>query len=408
MGINIVSVLPKHTTLENLGLQLNPTVSTKYYDLATFEIAQNSLDSGADTLNIFLFYSAALQEALNDVSEASSSNLFQIWQTEATKVLEIYQKSHKNSIILLLDDLVLAANNSEIDAAKHVKHITKNTLSISCTRYSKALCCQLLMVQGALAYLGYCSEEHLLYAFVTRVLNGIDHKSFLFMEKIEAEQEIEAERNTLKEENELLLLHLTQVQEELEHKHALITDKTEAEQAIEAERNTLKEENELLLLQLLQIQEELERYYLKCKRYEENSIESNKSDDVSTSITPPGPNYVADTFNDAIVDYDAPIKHKKNAIAFIRERLRFLVQAKVIRTSALFDAKWYLEKYQDVAEFKADPYKHYFFFGADQGRDPGPNFSTKGYLCSNPDVAEAGMNPLVHFELFGKAQQRIW
>jgi hypothetical protein len=72
----------------------------------------------------------------------------------------------------------------------------------------------------------------------------------------------------------------------------------------------------------------------------------------------------------------------------------------------LFDADWYLRQYPDIAASKVDPVVHYLGYGASEGRDPGPGFSTRGYFVRNPDVGADGMNPLVHYLRYGKAEGR--
>ena len=67
---------------------------------------------------------------------------------------------------------------------------------------------------------------------------------------------------------------------------------------------------------------------------------------------------------------------------------------------------WYVATNADVAKKRCDPIEHYIRFGAAEGRDPSPVFSTQGYLKNNPDVAEAGMNPLVHYAKYGMAEKR--
>jgi len=80
--------------------------------------------------------------------------------------------------------------------------------------------------------------------------------------------------------------------------------------------------------------------------------------------------------------------------------------ARAVARSDLFDAGWYLATYPDVAAAGIDPARHYVVFGAREGRDPGPKFSTRDYLVRNPDVAAASINPLVHFLLFGGREGR--
>ena len=77
-----------------------------------------------------------------------------------------------------------------------------------------------------------------------------------------------------------------------------------------------------------------------------------------------------------------------------------------LRRSGLFDDRWYLSNYSDVAISKIDPLVHYLFYGAFEGRKPNPFFDSKWYLENNPDVAESGLNPLVHFVQHGATERR--
>lgn len=79
----------------------------------------------------------------------------------------------------------------------------------------------------------------------------------------------------------------------------------------------------------------------------------------------------------------------------------------VLKQSDLFDAKWYLEQYPDVAADGMDPLEHYVHHGAAEGRNPGPEFDTKYYLENNLDVANAGVNPLQHFIEHGRREGRL-
>ncbi|TGY90310.1 glycosyltransferase [Marinicauda algicola] len=83
-----------------------------------------------------------------------------------------------------------------------------------------------------------------------------------------------------------------------------------------------------------------------------------------------------------------------------------LNQAKVLERSSLFDADFYRSTYPDVASRGEDPVLHYLLRGADEGRNPGPDFSTRRYLSQNPDVASSGLNPLYHFIKFGVNENR--
>lgn len=54
----------------------------------------------------------------------------------------------------------------------------------------------------------------------------------------------------------------------------------------------------------------------------------------------------------------------------LRQRLRQHMNACAIAASGAFDPRWYLQRYPDVAESKADPLLHFVLYGAAEGRDP--------------------------------------
>jgi len=54
-----------------------------------------------------------------------------------------------------------------------------------------------------------------------------------------------------------------------------------------------------------------------------------------------------------------------------------------------------------------NPLVHYVRFGAREGRDPHPFFSTSYYLEKVPIVAASGFNPLLHYLHFGAARRRL-
>lgn len=78
----------------------------------------------------------------------------------------------------------------------------------------------------------------------------------------------------------------------------------------------------------------------------------------------------------------------------------------LLQSSSLFDKDWYNLVYQDVAQAGTDALRHYLQIGAQEGRDPGPRFSTRLYLQRYPDVAAAGCNALVHYIRFGREEGR--
>jgi len=85
---------------------------------------------------------------------------------------------------------------------------------------------------------------------------------------------------------------------------------------------------------------------------------------------------------------------------------RVVAQARVVRESGLFDAAYYLSRYQDVAAAGADPALHYVAHGAAEGRDPSAAFSTRAYLHRYPDVQADGRNALFHYVRHGRREGR--
>lgn len=80
--------------------------------------------------------------------------------------------------------------------------------------------------------------------------------------------------------------------------------------------------------------------------------------------------------------------------------------AALVASSGLFDARWYVATYPDVAEAGWDPVRHYLRFGVDQQRQPGPGFDAEWYRSTNLDVAKARVNPLVHYLRHGAGEGR--
>jgi hypothetical protein len=77
------------------------------------------------------------------------------------------------------------------------------------------------------------------------------------------------------------------------------------------------------------------------------------------------------------------------------------------RPNALFDTRWYLDRYEDVRRSGVNPLLHYLLDGSREGRDPGPEFHTDFYLEANPDVRDAGVNPLAHYLSRGRQDGRL-
>jgi GT2 family glycosyltransferase/glycosyltransferase involved in cell wall biosynthesis len=83
-------------------------------------------------------------------------------------------------------------------------------------------------------------------------------------------------------------------------------------------------------------------------------------------------------------------------------------EAARLRHELLFDAEWYLSRYQDVRESGLDPWFHFERYGAAEGRSPGPLFDATAYLRAYPDVMGAPLDPSLHFLLHGIHEGRRW
>ena len=72
--------------------------------------------------------------------------------------------------------------------------------------------------------------------------------------------------------------------------------------------------------------------------------------------------------------------------------------------SDLFDAKWYRMQYPDITTAGVDPAAHYLASGANEGRDPGPHFSTAWYLAEHKDIDDANQTVTVTSDKSSMAQ----
>ncbi|MGD1865613.1 MAG: tetratricopeptide repeat protein [Phormidesmis sp.] len=73
----------------------------------------------------------------------------------------------------------------------------------------------------------------------------------------------------------------------------------------------------------------------------------------------------------------------------------------------LFDNRFYLEQYPEVAQTGLNPLAHYHCFGYQLGYDSHPCFSTVTYQSLNPDVAAAEIDPLEHYLACGAQAGRV-
>lgn len=79
---------------------------------------------------------------------------------------------------------------------------------------------------------------------------------------------------------------------------------------------------------------------------------------------------------------------------------------KLLTSSTLFDDKWYMESYPDVAMASMSPALHYLKYGWLMGRDPSLKFSNDLYIANNKGIKEKTINPLLHYLTIGEKEGR--
>lgn len=89
---------------------------------------------------------------------------------------------------------------------------------------------------------------------------------------------------------------------------------------------------------------------------------------------------------------------------FTRKSAQASVSLRLLETSGLFDAGWYVERYAQGRAVVIPPLEHYVRFGAKRGYWPNPHFDTAWYRERHMKAAERDINPLLHYLLWGAEQ----
>lgn len=92
---------------------------------------------------------------------------------------------------------------------------------------------------------------------------------------------------------------------------------------------------------------------------------------------------------------------------FIRHAVDKVYNLSIIKTSGLFDATWYVQKYMKKSDRKMKPLKHFLKIGFFKGYSPSPDFSCSRYVAAYPTVKAQGRNPLLHYLRHGRYQGYI-
>ena len=71
--------------------------------------------------------------------------------------------------------------------------------------------------------------------------------------------------------------------------------------------------------------------------------------------------------------------------------------------SEIFDERFYLMTYPEVAEATVSPFEHYLATGRFETRKPSAIFDPTAYIEANPEVARSGTEPFLHYVLIGQA-----
>lgn len=107
-----------------------------------------------------------------------------------------------------------------------------------------------------------------------------------------------------------------------------------------------------------------------------------------------------DTWN-PLTHYILISKFKASKIKINKED--YNLNLKIIKDSQLFDEKFYLNKYPQIAKSNMDPISHYVKYGHKEGRDPRSDFSTNEY--KNKFLTDDTWNPFTHYILIGRYEE---
>jgi hypothetical protein len=86
-----------------------------------------------------------------------------------------------------------------------------------------------------------------------------------------------------------------------------------------------------------------------------------------------------------------------------QEERELLATARVLVERGFFDEAFYAGQFPSPPD---DLFAHYFLRGYREGRAPNPVFDTRWYLSTYPDVALSGLNPLLDYVAFGEKAGR--
>jgi len=96
---------------------------------------------------------------------------------------------------------------------------------------------------------------------------------------------------------------------------------------------------------------------------------------------------------------------KLSRLGYIRKSEYMRLKREIIK-QPLFDFNWYADNNPQLKKSNATLLHHYYYFGIEEGINPGPYFHNQWYLDEYSDVAKSGVNPLLHYLIHGVAEGR--
>jgi hypothetical protein len=387
------------------------------------------------------------QAHLNSEQQVQFTNMQQLNQDLETAIAEVVQKNESLALHLHQIQEELGKTNHQkqkLEQQAEKDQITQREKQAQLDQLTKARDEQAQLYSQQQSKLEQLQQAHQALDASTKELTQENEHLLLqlhqvqeeleriFLQKQQLEQQAEKDQATQKEK-QAQLDQLTKTRDEQaklhSHQQAKLEQLQQAHQALDATHQALdattkelSQENELLLLQLHQVQEELEKIFLQKQQLERQThqlvetVKNEKNDELQQ-------------VKDELLQKERELEklhqrdHKlKQSVSWkitspiraiakpfkklSKDEMKIEEQIKLLRSSELFDAAWYTAANEDVAKDVYDAAEHYVRFGAAEGRDPSPVFSTRRYLEINPDVAETGMNPLAHYAQYGMAEKR--
>lgn len=351
----------------------------------------------SEDANIFLYTrpDVAVAQAM-DVGHAPG-DVLQAWRIAVQHMLAFYKRNRATSVML---DVSRVLRNPEACVVVLKEHVGLTPMHTSIALAQPASASRVNQ-ERATRFVSQDEDLHVLVMELEACTLPIDNAAYysprLYVLELYRELQADVPKHAQRrmEECERLLKALTRLENDLECERE---DHAQTKRALDDARD----DSELVLHQLLQAHEELERSYSeKKKNGSERSVPGKSSALANNAASKPG----VSVRSGVLWKLTAPPRALFRSLSIVK-RAALKKQALLLKQSELFDAKWYLKMYPDVASRKLDPAEHYLRYGAHEQRDPSPRFSTSKYLRANSDVAESGMNPLVHYLSFGKSEGR--